>query len=67
MLLRFFHATCLASLSSLALAQSSPSASQCSEEFVQDYVLDDQATYATITPCPDADLEATPAWPVRRE
>lgn len=67
MMLRFFHATCLASLSSLAIAQSSSSTSQCAEEFVQDYVLDDPATYATITPCPDSDLEAAPAWPVRRE
>ncbi|HKQ14142.1 MAG TPA: hypothetical protein VJT80_11975 [Steroidobacteraceae bacterium] len=34
---------------------------------MQDYVLDDSVAYATVTPCLDADLEAAPAWPVRRE
>lgn len=34
---------------------------------MQDYVLDDSVTYADITPCPDTDLNSTPAWPLRRE
>ncbi len=64
---RFFHAMCLASVSTLALAQSSPPAGQCTEEFVQDYVLDDSVTYADITPCPSGELGFTPAWPLRRD
>lgn len=66
-ILRFFHLTCLASVSTLAVAQGSSPAGQCTEEFVQDYVLDDSVTYADITPCLDGDLNSTPAWPVRRE
>jgi len=62
MMRRCFYATCLACVSTLALAQS-----QCTEEFVQDYVLDDAVTYTTVTPCPDADLDAAPAWPIRRD
>jgi hypothetical protein len=66
-MVRFFHAMCLAAASTLAAAQSSAPAGQCTEEFVQDYLLDDSVTYASITPCPDADLNATPAWPLRRD
>jgi hypothetical protein len=67
MMLRCLVVTCLATVSALAIAQGSSPAGQCTEEFVQDYVLDDSATYASITPCPDADLNAAPAWPVRRD
>jgi len=66
-MVRFFYATCLAGISALAVAQDSFPAGQCIEEFVQDYVLDDPVTYANITPCPNADLNFTPAWPLRRE
>jgi hypothetical protein len=65
-LLRFLPLACLAGVSTLAFAQNS-SSGQCAEEFVQDYVLDDSVTYATVTPCPEGDLNSTPAWPVRRE
>lgn len=60
-------AVCLAGVSTFAIAQSSSPAGQCTDEFVQDYVLDDPLTYADITPCPNADLGSTPAWPLRRD
>ena len=64
---RVFHAMCLVGVSTFAVAQTSSPAGQCTEEFVQDYVLDDSVTYADITPCPNADLNFMPAWPLRRE
>lgn len=64
---RFFHAICLAGVSTFAVAQGPSPAAQCTEEFVQEYVLDDSVTYADIKPCPDADLNSTPAWPLRRD
>lgn len=60
-------AVCLAGVSTFAIAQSSSPAGQCTDEFVQDYLLDDPLTYADITPCPNADLGSTPAWPLRRD
>lgn len=66
-MVRLLHALCLAAVSTFAMAQSSSPTGQCVEEFVQDYVLDDSVTYANVTPCPDADLNSTPAWPLRRE
>jgi hypothetical protein len=65
-MVRSLQAICLAGIGTLAAAQSS-SPGQCTEEFVQDYVLDDAVTYATITPCPSGELNVTPAWPLRRD
>ncbi len=64
---RFISAMCLTALGPLAAAQSAPPTSQCPDAFVQDYVFDDPVTYAGITPCPDGDLNSTPAWPLRRD
>lgn len=64
---RFLHAMGLACVSTFAVAQSPVPTGQCAEEFVQDYVLDDPITYADVTPCPDSDLNSTPAWPLRRD